>query len=730
MKFPFIKQFDSMDCGPSCLGMVVRHYGKFIPIETLREKCFLSREGVSALGISDAAESIGLRTLSANIPFDNFVKDMPLPAIAHWKQNHFVVVYKTTKKRIYVADPAFGLIDYDYNEFKASWLSSKHNGVDTGLVLVLEPTADFYNLDNGGDNAGKTSTGFFLNYLKPHRKSFVHVLIGVLVTSILMLILPFLSQSVVDIGIQNQDIGFINLILVSQLLLQTGSLFVDFIKSRLLLHIGGRISISLLSDFIQKLMKLPFEYYDNKTRGDLMQRMADHRRIQEFLTSSSVSFFFTVVNLIVFGLVLGYYNFSIFLVFLSGSVLYILWILLFMRRRKTLDQKMFHKTSESQNKIIQILEGLQEIKLQNSEQKKRWEFERVQVQQYKVTIEALNLMQLQQAGSFFIDQTKNIFISFLAAKAVISGDITLGMMLSISFIVGQLNAPIYKLLDIILSWQNAKISLGRMTEIFDKPDEPGKDPGLVNHLPAEGTVHIKNLSFSYHGPRARKVLDNVNLTIPEGKITAIVGHSGSGKTTLVKLLLNMYNPTEGAILVGDTDLRNINAAFWRSKCNAVLQDSYIFSDTIANNIGISDERIDKERFTKAISAANVDEFVQKLPLLYNTKVGKDGNGLSMGQRQRLLIARAIYKEPAYLFLDEATNSLDADNEQLIMNNLNTFFQGRTVVIVAHRLSTVMNADQIVLLSEGRIKEIGTHAELVAKKGAYYQLIRQQLSLGE
>ncbi|RFS27057.1 peptidase domain-containing ABC transporter [Chitinophaga silvatica] len=725
-KFPFFRQLDQMDCGPTCLQMISTFYGRNYSLQSLREKSFITREGVSLLGISEAAESIGFRTLSATLPFENLKEEAPLPFIAHWKQNHFVVVYKLDRNYVHIADPNHGLVKLSHDEFKKNWISTKNKGEDTGVALFLEATPSFF--EEEGEKNEKRGLLYFYSYLKPYKKFFLQLYVGMLISTILALVFPFLSQSIIDIGINNKNLSFINLILISQLLLYTATVVVDFIRGWIFLHMGTRISISIISDFLIKLLKLPFSFFDNKTIGDLLQRIGDHSRIQSFLASSALNILFSIIDFVIFGILLIFYSIKIFFIFLIGNTLYILWTAIFLKKRKALDYKHFNQAASNQSVLLQLLNGVQEIKLQNCEKKKRWEWERVQARQFKISVESLALGQYQQTGAFFIDRIKNILISYMAAKAVIDGNMTLGMMLSISYIVGQLNGPISQLIGLIYSFQDAKISLERLSEIHDKKDEIEADVELVTELPFNKTLILENVTFSYGGPHSPKVLENISLKIPEGKKTAIVGLSGSGKTTLLKLLLKVYEPTEGELRIGETNLKNIHHSFWRDKCGIVSQDGYLFSDTIANNIAISDDIVDKKKLLKAVKVANIKEFIDKLPLTFNTKIGQDGSGISQGQKQRLLIARAVYKNPDYVFLDEATNSLDAHNEREIVGNLEEFLSGKTVVIVAHRLSTVKNADQIVVMREGRIVECGTHNELIANEGEYYKLVKEQLNL--
>jgi len=680
------------------------------------------------LGTSDAAESIGMRTMGVRISYDKLAEEAVLPCIAHWKQNHFIVVYEIKKGFVYVADPAHGLVKYTKEEFLAGWVSTKKDGEDQGLCLLMEPTPDFYKLDD--ESLNKSSFKFLFSYLRPYKRFLFQLALGMLVGSLLQLVFPFLTQSIVDYGINNQDIGFITLVLIAQLALFMGRTTVEFLRSWILLHISTRINISLISDFLIKLMKLPIGYFDTKMIGDIMQRIGDHTRIENFLTTSTLNILFSMLNLIIFGIVLSMYDMRIFSIFIAGSVLYFVWIYVFLKKRRELDFKRFAQLSENQSNIIQLIMGMQEIKLNNCEKQKRWQWERIQAKLFRVNIKSLSLSQYQQIGSIFINQTKNIFISFYAAKAVIDGSMTLGMMLAVQYIIGQLNAPIEQLIGFMQTTQDAKISLERLGEIHKKKDEEDIDEPKITILPENKTITLNNLTFQYEGPHSEAVLKEIDLVIPASKVTAIVGASGSGKTTLVKLLLGFYEPTKGEIRVGESELKNISNRLWRQKIGAVMQDGYIFSDTIARNIAVSDEIVDKKRLMEAASIANVHEFVETLPLSYNTKIGQEGHGLSQGQKQRILIARAAYTNPEFLFFDEATNALDANNERSIMGKLEEFFKGRTVIVVAHRLSTVKNADQIVVLDKGKIVERGTHQELTQLKGAYFNLVKNQLELGQ
>lgn len=725
-KFPFVKQLDSSDCGPACLSMILRHYGKIYSIESIREKCFISRSGVSMLAISDTAESLGMRTSGVKISYEQLAEQVNFPLIAHWQQKHFVVVYKVKKDRVYVSDPAHGLVTYTREEFLKGW---QKTGDDFGICLLLEPSPDFYKAED--ESLNKASFKFLLTYIRPYKKFILQLFLGMGFGSLLQLIFPFLTQAIVDFGINNHDIGFITLILMAQLVLFLSRSSVDFIRSWILLHISTRVNIHLISDFLIKLMKLPIGFFDSKRVGDLLQRIGDHRRIESFLTTSTLNILFSLVNFLVFSLVLLIYNVIIFFIFIIGSTLYVIWVLLFMKKRRDLDFKRFSQMSDNQSNLVQMITGIQEIKLNNCEKQKRWDWERIQAKLFRVNVKSLTLSQYQQSGSAFFNQVKDILITFFVAKAVIDGQMTLGMMLAVQYIIGQLNSPIQQLIGFIQAAQDAKISLERLSEIHSKDDEEEHDRKAISILPENKDIKITNLSFRYGSRGSEMVLKNLHLTIPQNKVTAIVGVSGSGKTTLIKLLLGFYPPTDGEIRIGDLMLGNINTQVWRQNCGVVMQEGFIFSDTITNNICLSDEKPDKERMIYSVKMANIQKFVESLPYSYNTEIGMEsGHGLSQGQKQRLLIARAIYKNPEYLFLDEATNALDANNEKIIINNLNEFFQKRTVIVVAHRLSTVKNADQIVLLDEGKIVELGTHTQLVKKKGHYYNLIKNQLELGK
>ena len=728
--FPHYQQLDEMDCGSTSLRMIAKYYGKEYSAEMLRNHCHITRNGVSMLGISEAAEYLGFRTLGVKITMAQLIHDASLPCILHWNQNHFVVCYKVKKNRsgryrFYIADPASQKLCYTEEEFMRCWLSTSVQGRDCGMALLMVPGVNFGKRKEECENH-RQSLGFFFKYLKPYRRQVVVLLLGMLLGSLLQLVFPFLTQALVDRGINGKNLGFVTLILIAQLVLFIAQLSVNFIRGWILLHVNTRIDIALISDFLVKLMKMPLHFFDTKKIGDLMQRIEDHSRIKSFLMGNSLGFIFSLANFVVFSVVLGYYSLLVLGVFLLGNTLYILWVAFFMKYRRELDYKRFSQSATERNKMIQLIQGMQDIKLNNCERQKRWEWERVQMRLFRISMRGLKIGQFQQSGSVFFSQTTNILITFIAARNVIMGNMTLGMMMSLTYIIGQLSAPINDFISFIQAVQDAKLSLERLNEIHSQPDEDTdiKDKAAV--LPADKTIRVEHVTFSYDGAERNYALYDVSLEIPESRVTAIVGESGSGKTTLIKLLQGFYLPSHGSIKIGGTDLCDINPHYWRSITGSVMQESFIFSDTIAHNIALDTDRLEMDRVHRAAIMANADGFVRKMPMGYYTRIGMEGSGVSQGQRQRILIARAIYKNPEYIFFDEATNALDTTNEAEIMHNLNAFYHGRTVVVVAHRLSTVKNADQILVMRQGRIVERGTHKELVAKNGYYYNLLKNQL----
>lgn len=732
--FTFYRQHDAMQCGITCLKMVCKYYGREYSLDELSKLCSTSRAGVTLLGINEAASELGFRTFCGK-PTIEQLTGAPLPAILHWNQNHFVVLYKVKKlrngkHRYYIADPGRDLLCYTDEEMQDYWAVVKTLGdYDRGVALFLQPMPQFYE-NNRQERSEKRSFGFLLGYLKQYRRYFGQIILGLLLGSIIQLIFPFLTQAIVDVGINYRDINFIYLILLAQLTLTISRTAVDFIRRWILLHISMRINISLISDFFIKLLRLPMSFFDTKLTGDIMQRMTDHRRIESFLTGQTLSILFSIINFIIFGIVLLCYNTSIFAVFALCSLIYAVWIILFLRKRKQLDYLYFEKQAANNNKTLQFIIGMQEIKLQDCEQRRRWEWEDAQADLFDANMKSLKLQQTQEAGSIFINETKNIIITVLAATAVINNEMTLGMMLAVQYIIGQLNAPVEQLLNFIYSMQDVSISLERINEIHEKPNEASIAGALTSFdHPSGCDIKLNDVVFRYDKHLEPNIIDHVTTILPRGKVTAIVGTSGSGKTTLIKLLLGYYPLLHGQIIIGSHPINDYNLKWWRRQCGVVMQDGFIFSESIARNIAVDDGEIDRKRLLHAARIANIEDYIENLPLKYNTIIGQDGIGLSQGQKQRILIARAVYKDPPYIFLDEATNALDANNERAIVENLARFYHGKTVVVVAHRLSTVRHADNIIVLEQGKIVENGQHEDLIIAKGAYYNLVKNQLELG-
>jgi len=727
MPFTFVKQPDAMDCGPACLKMVAGFYNINYSLELLRKKCYITREGVSFLGLSEAADSLGFRTIGVKISFKLLNENVPLPCIVHWRQKHFIVVYKIKNDKIWAADPAIGFVKYTREEFIRNWGTTLTDGEPSGLVLIIEPSPALYDFKE--EHVKTNGFRFLFKYFRLYRKYLGQLILGLLLGSCIQLLIPFLTQSIIDIGLNNNDIGFIYLILFAQLALVIGRTTVEFIRGWLLLHIGARVNVAIISGFLQKLMSLPVAFFDTKLTGDILQRIEDNNRIEEFLTSASLSILFSFFNLIVFGIVLAIFSTKILLLFLSGSVLYILWVSLFMKSRARLDHQRFKQMSVSGTKLINIINGMQEIKLTQSELSQRWDWEKLQASLFGLKVKNLSLVQYQSAGATFINEVTNLSITIVAATSVLKGSMTLGMMLAVQFIIGQLNVPVSQIIGFFRISQDAKMSLDRLAEVHEMDNEEPNPEMKVRKLPEKKDIYINNLSYQYEGPRSPFALKDIDLFIEENKVTAIVGTSGSGKTTLLKMLLGFYQPVTGEILIGDTRLSNLSLKLWRGKVGAVMQDGFLFPESIAANIAPGSDDIDEAKLIKAAEIANIKGFIESLPLGYNTKTGVNGHGLSEGQKQRLLIARVVYKDPEVIIFDEATNSLDANNEKVIVENLVGFFKGKTVIIVAHRLSTVRNADKIIVLDSGRIVETGTHQTLIDARRAYYNLVKNQLELG-
>jgi ATP-binding cassette subfamily B protein len=726
--FKFVKQRDSMGCGIACLAMICNFYGVRVSIDKIEEFCQPTVDGISMKAILDAARVLGLRTCGIRTSIRD-LKMFSLPVVLHWNQNHFVVLYKFNKKqnRFWIADPSKGKYIISIDELKEHWLSSSKDDSQSGLAMIFEPSDSLYRETYLTDETHQ-SFGFLWKYILRYKRYFILILLGLSLGSVLQLIMPFLTQWIVDLGIKHNDIKLIWLILLGELMIVIGKTATDFIRRWLSLHISMRINISLVSDFFIKLLKLPMAFFDTKLMGDLLQRMNDHSRVQSFLTNQTLNIMFSFLSFIVFGLVLLVYNKIIFFIFCIGSVLYGSWIAKFLPQRKILDYELFEQQAINQNRTYQFITSMQEIKLQDCEQRRLWEWEDTQAGLFGIQMKSMKLQQTQEAGSIFINEIKNILITVFAATAVINGQITLGAMLAIQYIVGQLNSPVEQLMSFIYSLQDVKISLERINEIHERKNEETKEKQVKFFL-SKKSISLMNVDFKYDFHAINNTLSNVSFYIPEGKVTAIVGASGSGKTTLIKLMLGYYPVISGSISIAGHNINDYNLKWWRQHCGVVMQDGVIFSESIARNIAVDDGDINIERLEQAAKIANIHDYVISLPLRYNTKIGQDGVGLSQGQKQRILIARAVYKDPDFIFLDEATNALDAKNERAIVENLEEFYKGRTVVVVAHRLSTVKNADQIIVLDNGLVVETGNHFSLIEKKGIYYNLVKNQLELG-
>lgn len=731
--FPHYTQLNSSDCGPTCLRMIASFYGKEYSQETIRRHCFISREGVSLLGICDAAEYIGMHCLGMKLTIDQLVDEVNFPCILHWNQNHFVVCYDVKRSRIgekykfYIADPASQCITYNEEEFKKGWISSKFKGEECGVALLLEPDVDFgKNEDDCYTPEKKRNFRTFAHYYLQHKRLLLQIIAGMLVGIGMQFIFPFLTQAMVDVGIGHKNFNIVTLILIAQIILFIAQLSVDFIRSWVLLHINARVDIALISSFLYKLTCMPLNFFDTRKLGDTLQRVGDHARIKSFLMGNSLNIIFSFVSLIIFSCVLAYYSIMIFSIFMVGNILNLLWITIFMKYRRELDSKRFGLSSTEQNRLVQLIQGMQDIKLNNCEREKRWEWEHLQIGLFRISSKGLTITQIQQTGSSFLSQATNFIILYLSATAVIHDNMTLGMMMSVSYIIGQLSAPFADFVNFAYALQDARISMERLNDIYEQEDEEDDIDKNMTILPTDHNIRIENMYFSYSGNSRNYTLQDINLTIEAGKVTAIVGSSGSGKTTLIKILQGFYKPNQGSVCIGNVPLELINPHVWRASTGSVMQDSFLFSDSIAKNIALSTEQIDIKRLQLASKMANVDSFISTMPLGYNTRIGMEGIGVSQGQRQRILIARAIYKNPEFIFFDEATNALDATNEWEIMNALHSFYKGKTVVIAAHRLSTISQADQIVVIKEGKIVEVGSHEQLLEKKGEYYELVNYQM----
>ncbi len=716
-----------MQCGVASLCMVCNALGLRCSIEWIEERCHPTIQGISLKGISDAASELGLETCCVRIPLDK-LRECPLPAILHWNQNHFVVLYRVDNKgrRYWIADPGKGKYKVSGEEIKEHWIPSQS---DVEGIAMLFRRDNNLRKSNVEYQPTHRSFAFLLRYMMRYRRYFMQILAGLVLGCVLQLIMPFLTQWIVDVGIKYKDIKLIWLILLGELMIVLGRTATDFIRRWLLLHISMRINISLVSNFFIKLLRLPMSFFDKKLMGDLIQRISDHGRVQSFLTGQVLGAMFTFLSFAIFGIVLFIFDKIVFCIFLTGSLLYGGWTALFLSRRKVLDYELFEQQAINQNKTFELITSIQEIKLQNCEKRRRWEWEDTQADLFSVQMKSMKLQQTLETGSVLINEIKNILITVFAATAVIDGHLTLGGMLAIQYIVGQLNSPVEQFMQLIYSIQDVRISLERINEIHKAKDESSNDTNLREFTSGK-CIKVMDVNFKYDIHALKYTLEDISFTLPEGKVTAIVGASGSGKSTLIKLMLGYYPVSEGEIRISGVNIKKYDIKWWRRHCGVVMQDGVIFSESIARNIAVDDGDIDEGRMKEAAKIACIHDYVMSLPLRYDTKIGNDGKGLSQGQKQRILIARAVYKNPDFIFLDEATNSLDARNERAIVENLYKFYRGRTVVIVAHRLSTVKNADKIVVMDRGRVVETGTHTELIDRHGIYYHLVKDQLELGD
>ncbi len=723
-QFPSDRQLDTMDCGPACLKVIAKFYGRYFSLQFLRDKCGISKEGISFLDLSHAAEEIGLRTLSIKVSLNDLSTKVPLPCIIHWSNNHFIVVYKVTKKRVHASDPAKGLVAYSYDEFKKNWYKA---GENVGVLLAIEPQADFRQKNPHEKAIQRRTFQSLIAYFTPYKKSFINLFAVMLIVTVLQAVLPFISKAVIDVGIQTNDIDFINIVLIANIVILVSITFSNAVRDWILLHITARVNIALISDYLIKLMKLPIQFFETKMTGDILQRANDHERIRSFIMNNSLNLIFSTITFAVFAVILFIFNNYIFYTFLIGSILYVLWVLAFLRIRKKLDWEYFELVAKNQSYWVETISSIQDIKINNYERAKRWKWEDIQARLYKVNLNVLSINNAQNLGAQFIDSLKNLLITFFCAKAVIAGEITFGVMISTQFIIGMLSAPVQQFIQFIVSAQFAQISFLRLNEIHQLEDEDANTGTNSIELPEVKDIILDNVAFQY-SINSPHVLKGIRMMIPAGRVTAVVGDSGSGKSTLLKLLLRLYKPSHGEISIGGMNINNISLKQWRDKCGAVMQDGKIFNDTILTNIVLDDEKIDYQLLKHAVQTANIATEIAQLPLGYQTVMGEMGRGLSGGQKQRILIARALYKNPDYLFFDEATNSLDTINEQKIVAALENVFKGKTVIVVAHRLSTIRKADQIIVMKDGMLVEVGNHETLLKQRGRYYQLVQAQMDL--
>jgi len=725
-KFPFYEQLDSMDCGVACLRMIASYHGREYEANRLRDLTYIDKQGVSLLGISHAAEHIGLKSIGAPVPFYRLTEDIPLPAIAHWENDHFIVVYKVKPKEVWVGNPVEkNITKLSKEDFLKGWHKPELGREETGILLLLEPMSDFLEKDGGSER--KNGFLHLYTYIKQYRPLLRQILLGIILVSCIQFAFPFLIKSIIDTGIETEDSYFIYLILVAFIVLYLAQTLVETIRNSIIRFVGTKVNAKLMSEFLTKLLKLPIRYFDSHVVGDVLQRIYDNKRVEQLLTSTTTFALFSIGNLIVSSFILFLFNLKIFLLFLVGTTLYFGWAFYCLNKRRALETKRFDYATQNQNALVQLISGIHEIKQHNVELQKRWEWEGIQKKIYDINQDFFGIEQQQKMGTNLINDLKNIIITVVAAHAIIAPDqiMTLGTLVAILYIIGQLNGPMEQIINFLSQAQDAKISIERMNEIHQGIAKE-EEASTLNVLPENGDITLEKVTFQYSGPSSPVVLRNINLKIPAGKTTAIVGSSGSGKTTLLKLILGTYQPTKGVVKLGGINLSTINSRLWRDQYGLVAQDGYIFSDTITGNIAFGESIADKRNVIRAAKIANIQNHVEKLRLGYSTIIGPDN--VSGGQKQRYLIARAVYKNPEYLFLDEPTNPLDTYNEMVIMENIEDYFVDKTIVVVAQRLSTIINADHIIVVEDGEIIEQGTHDYLLTIRGAYHQMHRNQTEL--
>ncbi|MEE1298103.1 MAG: peptidase domain-containing ABC transporter [Muribaculaceae bacterium] len=721
-KIKAFRQLEHSDCGITCIRIIAYFYGVDIPLKFLRSICDISRVGISIRDILSATKKIGFEANAVKVSAEDILK-MPLPAILYWENKHYIVLYKIKNNKFYIADPGRGKLILDNEEFLNSWLY----GNSMGLAIVLAPKEEFYNIDFGIKDSSES--GLFKlakKSISKHLKRFIAVIVLSIVVMLADMITPLIFQSTIDEGIEGKDINLVWVLCLSQFLIFIGYSLSDNVINIILTKTGLKVSIDMMNEYLSKLISFPISFFDRKVNSDFIQKIEDQNRIKNFLIDFPSSAFLTGINIVVFSAMLIYYNYIIFLILLAATFLGFLWTKTFLQKRENIDYSYFYYSSNNRNNIYELINGMQEIKINNAHNIRIAKWKETQLKINELSFKTVLLKMLVNGGNSVLSRIKDIIITGACATLVIKGNMSVGEMMTISYITGRLSSPFSYILNSLNTMQDATMSYERIDEIINKPlDNKSK---YKEHDNIQSII-FSNVSFKYPGSYSPYVLKDINITIPQGKVTAIVGCSGSGKSTLLKLMLGFYIPQKGDIYAGKYNMSDIDTDNWISRCGVVMQNGFIFSGTILENIALSDSKPDINRVKYVTNLACINEFIDTLPMGYHTKIGVTGVELSGGQKQRILIARAVYKNPSFIFLDEATNALDAKNERVIVENLNEFYKGRTVVIVAHRLSTVKNADNIIVLEGGRVAETGNHESLIAQRGAYFNLVRNQLELG-